>query len=325
LADGFERRNGNGFVNSETPFFSIILPVFNGEKFLSKAIESILRQTEKDWELIVVDDCSTDATPEILKNYGEKFPAIRTFRNETNRDIAYSLNRGIENARGKWIARLDADDFFSKEYLNILHSVIEATGERTDYFFSSWVTVVDEHSQKVLSFKLPEAEFIEKMMPHENFLYHPATSFSKEAWEKVGGYPMKTPLQAEDAGMWLQFFNSGMRLWMIQEPLVYYRIHNSNATSEKDACLEGNLSSRQRALQRQGKEWRISLFLKQKRLKQARKELLHLFQIQKTVTLKNINYFIMTFLPSSLVYFFMWKVRPLFRSWVRRKAVFTSH
>lgn len=306
----------------KSPFFSIVIPVFNGERYLADTLESVISQTEKDWELVIIDDCSKDQTPEILNYFKEKHPLIRTLRNDQNRDIAFSLNRGIEEARGQWIVRLDADDCFSNRYLEILRQEIEKCGEDSSVFFSAWVTVMDESSQKILSLKLPSADFIQRMMPYENFLYHPATSFSKEAWCKVGGYPMKTPVRAEDTAMWLRFFKAGMTLRMIPKALVNYRIHNANVTSAKDSCLQRHSSSKAAAMLKQGKEWRISLLLKQRKLKRARKEILDLMAFQKGVTPKNLNYLFMTFLPRTVVYRLMWGIRPRVRSWVRecRKA-----
>jgi glycosyltransferase involved in cell wall biosynthesis len=90
------------------PVVSIVMSVYNGERFLRAAIDSLLAQTLGDWELIVVDDASTDATLDILGEYHD--PRIRVLRNETNRKQAVCSNRGIAAASGRYIARLDADD-----------------------------------------------------------------------------------------------------------------------------------------------------------------------------------------------------------------------
>src|SRR5580700_1874042 len=84
------------------------MSVYNGERFIREAIDSVLSQTLRDWELIVVDDASTDSTRDILVEYRD--PRIRLLRNETNQKQAVCSNRGIAVASGRYIARLDADD-----------------------------------------------------------------------------------------------------------------------------------------------------------------------------------------------------------------------
>lgn len=97
------------------PKISVIMPVLNGEKYLNQAIESILNQTFTDFELIVVDDGSTDQTPEILRAYAELDDRARIVTNPENKGIGYSRNRGVATSRGEYIANLDADDWSMPE------------------------------------------------------------------------------------------------------------------------------------------------------------------------------------------------------------------
>ena len=89
---------------------SIIMPSYNTASFISKTIESVLNQTYKNWELLVVDDCSTDGTDEIVSKYNDK--RIVYLKNEKNSGAALSRNRALRNAKGKWIAFLDSDDLW---------------------------------------------------------------------------------------------------------------------------------------------------------------------------------------------------------------------
>ena len=89
-------------------FISVVMAVYNGEKYLKEAIDSILSQTYKNFEFIVIDDCSSDNTPIILKSYTDA--RIQVVRNEQNLRLPTSLNKGFKIARGKYIARMDADD-----------------------------------------------------------------------------------------------------------------------------------------------------------------------------------------------------------------------
>lgn len=300
-----------------TPFFSVIMPVYNGQSYVSYAIESVLAQTETDWELVIIDDHSTDQTPEILASYALKDPRVRIVTNRENLRIAKTLNRGIKFAGGIWIVRIDADDFFTPNYLKTLRADYAGQAASLDTFFSSWVKVVDELGEKILNVRLPKAQTIQEMMKIENFLYHPATSFPKQLWEKAGGYPEKNIGMAEDTALWIKFFEAGAKLVMIPKFLVNYRIHYSNLTSIHDAKLSDEAGRRDWKAIRQNREWRISLYLKQKMLKLARTEILQLAWMQKHVSLKNVQYLLLTFLPKSFVYGFMWEFRPRARDFIK--------
>ncbi len=301
-------------TKTQEPYFSIIIPAYNAEAYLPAALESILNQTETDWELILIDDCSSDRSYEIFSTYAAKEPRIRLLKNPQNLKTGATLNRGIQAARGEWIVRLDADDFFCPNYLTSLRA--QTQNAPWNYFFSCWATVVDEAGEKILDIRLPDSETIRRMMKIENFLYHGGTSFTKRLWEKVGGYP-EDPAIAEDTGMWIRFFEARAKLVMIPDFLVNYRIHYSNITSVIDAKLFESGPELERKTIRQNKEWKISLYLKQKNLEMARSEILTLGRLQKRLSLKNLQYFFLTFLPKSFVHFFMWEFRPRIRSLIK--------
>jgi glycosyltransferase involved in cell wall biosynthesis len=299
------------------PFFSVVLSVYNGQTYVAEAIDSVLAQTDDDLELVIIDDCSTDETPKILADYAAKDKRVRVLSNEQNMKAARSLNRAIRAARGKWIAHIDADDFFTPGYLQTLRAYAETV--EPDCFISSWITVVDETGSKILDLRLPTAETIRRMMHIENFIYHPATSFSKQLWEKVGGYPEGDPAASEDTAMWNRFFSAKAKLVMIPEVLVNYRLHYANMTSIKDAelLLNSTMGAQDWRMIRQNREWRASLYLKQKMLKLARIEILKIAKQKNSLSLKNMHYYLLTFLPESFVSFYMWEVRPELRRFAK--------
>src|SRR5690606_31839684 len=94
------------------PKTSIITPLFNGAKYIGETIESVLMQTDQDWELLVIDDCSTDGGHHIVEKYNQRDSRIRLIRNEKNLGPAETRNRGIEVATGRYIAFLDSDDIW---------------------------------------------------------------------------------------------------------------------------------------------------------------------------------------------------------------------
>ncbi len=99
------------------PFVSVIMPAYNAEKYISSAIESILAQTYTNFELIIIEDCSTDKTLDVIQRYIDF--RIKLLKNQTNKGIAYSTNKGIECAKGKYIALMDDDDIAVKERLEL--------------------------------------------------------------------------------------------------------------------------------------------------------------------------------------------------------------
>lgn len=94
---------------------SIIMPAYNAEKYISNSINSIIQQTYKNWELIIVDDCSTDKTTKVILNYKDE--RIYLLKNIKNSGAAISRNRALREAKGKWIAFLDSDDIWHPEKL----------------------------------------------------------------------------------------------------------------------------------------------------------------------------------------------------------------
>ena len=111
---------------------SIIMPSYNTGKFIASSVESVLAQTYENWELIIVDDCSTDDTETVLKPYMTD-KRIRFFKNELNSGGAVTRNRALREAKGKWIAFLDSDDLWTKDKLEKQVRFMEENGYRFSY------------------------------------------------------------------------------------------------------------------------------------------------------------------------------------------------
>jgi len=297
------------------PFFSVILPVYNGQKYLKESVDSVLGQTVKDWELIIIDDVSTDNTPKIIEECLRLDPRIRSIRNKTNINCGPSANVGIRISKGQWITRIDADDRYRPNYLETLRGTIE-NFKGKDFFLSSWVTIINDKGDEVLDMKLPDGEKVQRMLPIENFIYHPATSYPKTLWEKVGGYP-DIQKEADDRVLWGKFFKAGAQLVVVPKALMQYRIHLGNMSFDFES---GNKIYDPAVLRVAGKdaEWKISLFLKQTLLKEARAEIKRLIQQDHHWTVKRFSYFCFTYFPAPFVRFFMWEFRPRVRHILRK-------
>lgn len=104
-------------MEKEEALVSVIMPAYNAEKYIEEAISSVVSQTYKNWELLILDDCSSDRTGEIAELFEKADPRIHLFRNSQNLGAARTRNRGLDLARGEWIALLDCDDVWHEEKL----------------------------------------------------------------------------------------------------------------------------------------------------------------------------------------------------------------
>ena len=109
--------------NSIIPTVSIVIPTYNHSKFISKALESVINQTYKNWEAIIIDNNSTDNTDKVINQYND--PRIKYLKIDNNGVIAKSRNLGINEAKAEWIAFLDSDDWWTKDKLEVCLSKID--------------------------------------------------------------------------------------------------------------------------------------------------------------------------------------------------------
>jgi glycosyltransferase involved in cell wall biosynthesis len=167
------------------PGVSVIMSVYNGQRYLEEAVDSILNQTFKNFEFIVIDDGSTDKTPETLRDYAQKDSRIKVITNSQNIGLTRSLNRGIKIARGEYIARMDADDISMPERLEKQISVFE-THERIGCVGCN-VLVVDKEGELIKKVRLPKTD-VTLHLRKRNCFVHGSLVFSRKALSAVGGY-----------------------------------------------------------------------------------------------------------------------------------------
>ena len=112
----------------ESPFFSVLMPVYNSEKYLSRAIDSVLKQTFTDIELVIVDDCSTDRSSEILAKYQKKDSRVIVIRTKNNEGVANARNEGIKIVKGHYLTFVDSDDYIELNLFEKVKNIIDKTG-----------------------------------------------------------------------------------------------------------------------------------------------------------------------------------------------------
>jgi Glycosyl transferase family 2 len=197
------------------------MSVFNGEAFLVEAMESILGQTFRNFEFVIIDDGSTDSTPKILTKFATQDERIRILRH-ANMGRAESLNVGIGLANGKYIARMDADDiaisdrlYGQTEFMD-LHPQIGLLGGAVD--------LIDANGQFLRTIQPPlEDSQIRSVLAFYNPIHHPTAFMRKEVVLASGGY-RKALLDADDYDLFLRI-GERSRLACLDKPVLQYRIH----------------------------------------------------------------------------------------------------
>lgn len=217
--------------------FSVIMPVYNGEKFISDAIESIINQTEKNWELIVVNDGSTDGTKNVLEKYADN-DKIKVI-NQQNGGVSVARNVGVNNAKYDYITFLDADDVWCKNHLSVMASLIEKYPSAGLYASFSMAELVNgDVIEECEYFKgkpddiLLEDFFEEYDKDKSAKMFNIGTTcVTKEAFFKAGGFPVGCKI-GEDLELSLRVATY-YPVALTKIATGVYKKENSTATKEK--------------------------------------------------------------------------------------------
>ena len=210
---------------SSAPLISVALPVYNGEKYLAEAIESILSQSFTNFELIMIDDGSTDDSLQILRKYEQRDPRVRVVARE-NRGLTTTLNDSIDIARGEWLARMDQDDIalphrFVRQLAWLKETAADISG--------SWVERFGSSDKRVVRLRQTDEAIKMEMLFCSPFA-HPSvmmrTALVKRlrydsAWEK-----------AEDYDLWERAAEAGWKMTNVPEVLLLYRVHSSQISTQ---------------------------------------------------------------------------------------------
>src|SRR4029077_1113562 len=205
-----------------TPIVSVVMSVFNGERFLREAVESILAQSFRDFEFIVIDDGSTDRTGEILNRYQRSDPPVRVYYQE-NRGLIDSLNRGCELARGKYIARMDADDIAVRNRLMWQGGFMEKHPEVG--VVGGTIECINSTGKSVRTYRHPirDREIKSALLRGGVGFCHPTVLMRREVLVSVGGY-RKVVVHAEDYDLWLRIADR-FQLANLGAVVLKYRLH----------------------------------------------------------------------------------------------------
>jgi glycosyltransferase involved in cell wall biosynthesis len=206
-----------------TPAVSVLMPAFNAERFIGASIRSVLAQDFEDFELLIVDDGSTDGTAQLVEDFHDK--RIRILRNETNCGLVETLNKGLREARGTWVARQDADDLSRSD--RIARQLSHFRENPDDIVVASEARLVDERDRGCGLLRLPRTRdqfrwdlCFRNPVPHSSVMMH-----RKKILDAFGGYPQSAA--SEDYALWSRVAATNC-FGLIKRALVDYRIHSSS-------------------------------------------------------------------------------------------------
>ena len=212
---------------SRQPKVSVIMSVYNGEDYLAEAIDSVLNQSLIDWELIIINDCSSDSTGEILSKYVAQDERVKVYTNEVNLRLPSSLNKAMSYAKGKYIARMDADDICLPDRLEKQYHFME---ENPDIALSScrFMTLKNGVISSGGCGGKVDADSMKALLLVTNPILHPGIIANAKIIKELK-YD-KNFTCTEDMELWTRFVMAGYKVGILPEYLMIYRLHDKQIT-----------------------------------------------------------------------------------------------
>lgn len=209
---------------------SIITPNYNSEKYIRETIESVQAQTYTNWEMLVIDDCSTDGSLKILKELSEKDNRVKILLNKRNSGAAVSRNFGLREAKGKWIAFLDSDDLWKPDKLEKQLCFMT----ENDYSGSYTLSInVDEFGNTIGTYETGPCKVGYKKLLLFNFLSTCSVMYDRDV---VGLVQIPNLKKRNDYALWLKV-SKYTPFYLLNAPLTMYRIRTSGSLSNKSGGM----------------------------------------------------------------------------------------
>lgn len=208
-------------------FVSIITPVYNAEDFIKGTIESVVNQTFRNWEMLLIDDCSTDSSAEIIKEMAEEDSRIKYIKLEKNSGAAVTRNRGLEMAQGRYIAFLDSDDIWKPEKLEKQLELLRT--ENVGFCFTSYRYVLEDSTPTNKVARAP------KKIDYNGLLKNTIIGCSTVLVDReiIGDFRMTNVRRGQDTATWLQLLKRTQYAYGIYEDLVWYRVVEGSLSHNK--------------------------------------------------------------------------------------------
>lgn len=211
----------------DKPLVSVIIPIYNAELYIVQAIESILLQTLKNFELLLINDASTDNSLQIIKSFKKKDKRIKIINNKTNVQMAESLNLGIEKAKSEIIARMDQDDIAFINRLEVQYDFLQLHPEVA--IVGNDIVIIDKDETIIgtRTYHTTSDELKKTMFRYSPFA-HPTVMFRKDSYQKIGGYDA-TKYPCEDIDFWFRLGRE-YEFASIARPLLKYRLITTSSS-----------------------------------------------------------------------------------------------
>lgn len=215
-------------MKKNIPEVSVLMTVFNCEKYIFKSINSIIKQTYKNWELVIINDKSTDSTLRIIRSFKEKRINLINLKKNVGRTKA--INIGLKKCRGKYVAIQDSDDLSLKSRLKIQVDVLNKDNKLALVF--SWYKAIDQFGKikKIFNDNISEFEF-NYTLPVKNLICNSSVMYRKSLILKLGGYP-KDFIFSQEYILWLKILVK-YKIKLIKVFLVFYRYHDMQLSNSK--------------------------------------------------------------------------------------------
>lgn len=201
------------------------MPAYNAEKTITEAINSVINQTYKHWELIITDDCSTDSTLSIIQYYSTLDDRIRIIKNKINLGVANTRNASIASSKGDFITFLDSDDLW---YTTKLEKQVKLLNDGWNVICSNYTTFNDDAIQEIQERRSPSIITYSDMLK-SNFIGNLTGAYNCKALGKIE----QKKIGHEDYVMWLNILKKAQKAYCIQEPLAKYRLSNNSLSGNK--------------------------------------------------------------------------------------------
>lgn len=211
----------------ETDLVSIITANYNSEKYIEQTIQSVLAQTYSNWEMIIVDDKSVDASVQIIEKYAAVDNRIKLIQKEINAGPTAARNEAIKNAKGDFIAMLDSDDVWMPEKLQKQIEIL--TKQKDTVIAFSFYEHIDENGNPMNKIIKAPIEVNYSMMLKSNYIGNCTAIYNKN----LAGNPTFAKVGHEDYALWLSILKNGMKAYCVPEVLAKYRKHQTSVSSNK--------------------------------------------------------------------------------------------
>lgn len=214
-------------LKAENPMVSVVMPAYNAERFIEEAIRSVMGQTFQNWELIVLDDCSSDSTTAVIEKLMREDDRISLVYNEQNIGVAKTRNHGLDLCKGSYIALLDSDDIWHPEKLEKQLDLAKTTG--ADIIYCSYGIINEYGVNTCEDFIVPET------IDFERFLIKSVISCSTALLSQkiMKDYRFHTDFYHEDLELWYRLLRDGFQARGVTDVLAQYRVMEGTRASNK--------------------------------------------------------------------------------------------